>query len=637
MFTDELISCSVTALEPATPRTISLGQEDSAHKMEGQKKQNKTQTARLKFKASCTKFKKRISRLLHKSRVHPSATMTNLQSFQSHTECEPALSDHSHETPQSRHTQQHPIFQTNISVDNNNHTPRTQEAPNTRYQANTTTPTVRTIQHDKVDIALSCDEIHERTPSSGVTLDTCPTRTDEIGTLIISSKSSIDDKPIHASCQHNFTSKYDKARDQLVMRALCDKRQETEAPKGKRETRVITIDSSSTITESKASMKTKDKSIITHEISDEDDNVELHENSRIDKSNSPLKLGHRSPLDIEDKRLQTLFPCVVKGESTSTNFNWKSHNDDRSIMTETKVEPHNNTAIQGNQINDRFIALLEKTGIPLVSNVTNISVQGNICGFDFMYLIDTGASICAIHSKLLRQIPTLAEHTPLPTTISSIKSVSGETIPVQGQIEVPFRIGNNLYLFKALVIERMAYDVILGRDFLAHYNAKIDLEHHVLTLDQAQFPFDVSRFADPDDSTDTNICFVHAKSSFVIPPSTEIIIPGDPSQSTEKGTTGIVETRQDFVDRYQIVGATELVSVWDNTVPIRLLNPTNQPVWIYRRTRLGQMTFVDPGDIATFDLHKSDLEAEAAREIPAAVDRDVPIPRDIHTDGLRLL
>lgn len=101
-----------------------------------------------------------------------------------------------------------------------------------------------------------------------------------------------------------------------------------------------------------------------------------------------------------------------------------------------------------------------------------------------------------------------------------------------------------------------------------------------------------------------------------------------------KGTTGIVEPRQEFVDRYQLAGAAELVTVWDNnSVPIRLLNPTNQPIRIYRKTRLGQISFVDKG-IAAFDLHKSDLKAEASREVPTAVDRDSPTPLDVHTDGL---
>ena len=45
------------------------------------------------------------------------------------------------------------------------------------------------------------------------------------------------------------------------------------------------------------------------------------------------------------------------------------------------------------------------------------------------------------------------------------------------------------------------------------------------------------------------------------------------------------------------------------------------------------MPMVDP-NIAAFDLHQSDLEAEAVGEIPTAVDCDRSSPLNISTEGL---
>lgn len=180
----------------------------------------------------------------------------------------------------------------------------------------------------------------------------------------------------------------------------------------------------------------------------------------------------------------------------------------------------------------------------------------------------------------------------------------------------------------------MAYDAILGRDFLQHYKAKIDLEHQTLTISNDPFLFPNPPFAIPKNTRDVEICFVQAQSSFIIPPSTEVIVPADLEYPAAKGATGVLEPRQEFVNRYQFAGAAELVTVWENnTVPIRLLNPTNQPIRIYRKTRLGQDSFVD-SEITAFDLHKADLKAEASRKVPTAVDRDPPIPLDINADGL---
>lgn len=285
-------------------------------------------------------------------------------------------------------------------------------------------------------------------------------------------------------------------------------------------------------------------------------------------------------------------------------------------------------------INEHFIPLLVRDTIPITADVTNVSIPGNIYGHDMSFLIDTGASVSAIKTTVKDQISQLASLTPTATSISSIKSVSGDVIAVQGLINLPFTIGHNSYPFTALVIDKMAYDAILGRDFLDYYKAKIDLENHILTLGTDSLPFSSDYDSSADSTTNIPTCFVQAQSSFIIPPSTEIIAPAVLEHPAAKGTTGIIEPRQEFMERYQLAGAAELVNVWDNnSVPIRLLNPTNQPIQIYRKTRLGQISFVD-NEIATFNLHKSDLQAEASREVPTAVDCDPPAPFDIHTDGL---
>ncbi|KAL9953146.1 hypothetical protein ACROYT_G040513 [Oculina patagonica] len=93
-----------------------------------------------------------------------------------------------------------------------------------------------------------------------------------------------------------------------------------------------------------------------------------------------------------------------------------------------------------------------------------------------------GANVSAIRAEIWRQIPPLTKHPPLPTPITQIKAVNGQTIPVVGQVQVPLTIEDKTYPFDVLIIETIAYDVILGRDFLEYFNAKIDFQHRVLEL-----------------------------------------------------------------------------------------------------------------------------------------------------------
>ena len=61
--------------------------------------------------------------------------------------------------------------------------------------------------------------------------------------------------------------------------------------------------------------------------------------------------------------------------------------------------------------------------------------------------------------------------------------------------------------------------------------------------------------------------------------------------------------RSSLPEKYSIFGASELVRVSDvGTIPIRMVNPSAQPVKIYRITRLGDFEVVD-SSIETFELN----------------------------------
>ena len=260
---------------------------------------------------------------------------------------------------------------------------------------------------------------------------------------------------------------------------------------------------------------------------------------------------------------------------------------------------------------------------------------GKIAEQTVTFLIDTGANVTAIRADVWRRISALAKHTPTPTTINTIKAVSGAEIPVLGQLEVPFEIDGHVYPFKALIIECLTYEAILGRDFLECYNAKIDLGKQLLHLEHdSDITFDDFSYF-PDVSTEeTKVCSINAQATFIIPPLSEVLVPATLSKQFAVHTVGCVEPRRALTERYNIIGAAELVKISDqNTIPIRLLNPTNQPIKIYRCTSLGQFLQAE-ADIATFELARSDLEAEAKREIPMATDTDTRNVLDVNDTDL---
>jgi len=133
-----------------------------------------------------------------------------------------------------------------------------------------------------------------------------------------------------------------------------------------------------------------------------------------------------------------------------------------------------------------------------------------------------------------------------------------------------------------------------------------------------------------DTENDEKSYSVHAQSTFILPPQAETIIEGKPDTVLQQNTTGIITARKDLPERYSIVGAAEIVNLSkENTVPIRLLNPTAKPIKIYRRTRIGEFFPVD-SNIETFELNctrtakvtQANIEKQEERDYSSLPDLD---------------
>lgn len=242
-------------------------------------------------------------------------------------------------------------------------------------------------------------------------------------------------------------------------------------------------------------------------------------------------------------------------------------------------------------------------------------------------LLDTGASVTAISSSFFSTItsrPSLQ-----PSTLPSIRTVSGENLPVLGQVQLLMLLDNKPYEFTILVIDNLTYPVVLGRVFLMHYGSVIDFQAHTLRLSNGS-PISLqgtptSNMGEPVPIDSTT---VHAYATYILPPTSESVIPVTPNIPLPAGCTGLVEPDSRLVERYHICGASQLVSLSpDFTFPIRVLNPTNKPVTIYRRTNMGLFTpSASPMSAITTDDH--------AQTPPPSTANASPIPVDLSSTNL---
>ncbi|PFX24011.1 hypothetical protein AWC38_SpisGene11416 [Stylophora pistillata] len=133
------------------------------------------------------------------------------------------------------------------------------------------------------------------------------------------------------------------------------------------------------------------------------------------------------------------------------------------------------------------------------------------------------------------------------------------------------------------------------RDFLERYCFKVDFQNGLVSFPSSPSPFEgVPIDSDDDLKGKAFVSSAHASHTFIVPPQSEIRVPGNldlPPElglADENGIGGIITPKSDLCHRYSIFGASELVSVAkDGTISVRLINPSFEPVKIYRRTRLA--------------------------------------------------
>lgn len=160
-----------------------------------------------------------------------------------------------------------------------------------------------------------------------------------------------------------------------------------------------------------------------------------------------------------------------------------------------------------------------------------------------------------------------------------------------------------------LVARNLAFEALLGREFLRANGAVIDLKLGTLQLDDQ-----------PKLTHSDRECPVRMWSTCVIPPSSEAIIPASLDADFTPGVVGLLEGSERLIEHYQLQGAAALVILSaDHTVPFRLINPTQQPVTLYKGTTLGIFLKTDD-DIPVFSLEtklpESNPSSDGAGQVP---------------------
>lgn len=204
--------------------------------------------------------------------------------------------------------------------------------------------------------------------------------------------------------------------------------------------------------------------------------------------------------------------------------------------------------------------------------LANCSVENVVHKF----LVDTG-SVASILSKNV--FMTLKNRPVLVETDLSLTAADGGRLNILGTVDLHFNLGNYSFCHEFIVAEIDDLNGILGMDFLEQHDVKIHIAQGILMFaDQQQVQLDKDY---------SPVCArVKLSKRVVIPPDSEVIIPGYAVGVKDTSVNNIVEPFQ-FLQEKGLLVARTLVN--SENIQFSVANISNKPVRFEKHTTVATL------------------------------------------------
>lgn len=204
-------------------------------------------------------------------------------------------------------------------------------------------------------------------------------------------------------------------------------------------------------------------------------------------------------------------------------------------------------------------------------------ISGKILGQTVQCLVDTGANVTILSSKVYDSLPDKQKVTLLRPTHTNMKLADGKSVHVTGIGEMNIEIGKTSVshdMWVASIDEDI--DCTIGFDLMKQNNCCIDVANSTVTINNEKIYCAVVN------TRVIRCCRIAVQETTVVPPGVEQIIPCKVLvlDTVYAPDCGMLLPTDTFVSKHQLL----LANSTSETVPIRVLNVTDQSVKVYKKT-----------------------------------------------------
>lgn len=224
---------------------------------------------------------------------------------------------------------------------------------------------------------------------------------------------------------------------------------------------------------------------------------------------------------------------------------------------------------------------------------------------DVCCLIDSGSTLSVCHPSVYRNIP--GENRPeLLSHGGQIRVADGGLVDVEGQVELELTVDTGRNFRMDFVVADVEAPMVLGLDFLREYNGVLDVCAKSLTLNGYTCQ------CKSDDELPT-VFRVTVAETVTVPPNSEMLLPGKLSVKPQFAT-GVFEVNPKMLEKKPIFLAKMVAHTNTGIVPLRVMNPTDEPQVIYKGQcaasceAVGSIQGDFEGDVTTENEAAEDME-----------------------------